>query len=405
MASAIICNAKGELEKDNINIGEFKHTYLSGSFLWQGGLLINGRNALSAGNDFQYKFTEDSSRAIVLCTPDEGGLSNIKFKIYRPDLSEEKVVAVNIPLKSTNADLIDFSLTNDGKIYLVIKTYKSGNERKKIKDDDDFYSDIYVIDTEVANKISELSININGKAINSVNLGFTKKGYPVCFGSYYNLDNKKAKGNMQGLYSIKIDPIKFSIITSSTYNLPDSVIEILSDKKTVKKGIGLDKVFNLSKVITKDDEGLYIALECNVIQTTVRGRTGALNKYEEVTESVLPYYIGSDGQIKWTHPMTLWTRNTEFATRVNRLDFFHFKQDLTYAVRKGNNRGGILRIVHLKEKDGDWQSEDLGEFQYYSSFVQNTLVPLGNDEYVLAVFIEGERKNPSLLSFLKFKAE
>ena len=124
MASAIICNAMGESETSQIEVGDYKHDYLSGSFLWQGGLLINGRNILGAGNDFQFRLTANSPRAIVLCAPDENSASNLKFKIYSPGLKDEQVVAVNIPLKAKSADLVDFALQKDGKIFLAIKAYK-----------------------------------------------------------------------------------------------------------------------------------------------------------------------------------------------------------------------------------------------------------------------------------------
>jgi hypothetical protein len=405
LANAIVCDANGKVEKDNISIGDFKHTYLDGSFLWQGGLLVNGRNTLAAGSDFQYKFTPDSSRAIVLCAPGEGS-ANTKFKIYKPGLEEEMEVAVNIPLKSKTADLVDFVLSNDGKIYLATKSYKSGAVRKKISDDDDFYTDIYEIDTKAGNKVTDLSLSIDGKGFNDMNIGLTRTGYPVCFGSYYYADNKKAKGNIQGFYSIKVDPLKFSVMSRKVYDLPDSVIESFSEeKKAAKRGAGLEKKFAVKKIIPGDDEGLYVYQECNVVQTTVRGTTGAMNSYEEVTEGGLAYGIGPDGEIKWAK--RIWTRgrNAELATRTDRLDFFLFKGDLSFAYRQGNNKGGVLRLVWLNSKDGYLRYKNLGEFQTYSSFVQNTLAALGNDEYVLTTFIEGDRKNRPVIIIYKFKAE
>ena len=112
-----------------------------------------------------------------------------------------------------------------------------------------------------------------------------------------------------------------------------------------------------------------------------------MNTYEEVTESVLPYYIDPNGEIKWTKTIVTFDRNKELETRTDLFDFFQVKGELAYTYRKGNNRGGELMVCFIDPKTNKRRFKNYGEFENFSRFVQNTLVPLGNDEFVMGVMV------------------
>jgi hypothetical protein len=404
LASALVCNADGQPQKSIIEIGEFVHNYSDGSFLWQGGLLVNGRNTLSVSKDFQYRFCPDSSRLLILCAPLEDKSKNIRFKIFDSNLETQKEIAASIPLQEKVADLIEFSMDNKGIIYLLTKTYKSKKERSKIKDDDDYLYQIFTINTNSNNDVKSVILDLPGKAIADLQLGYLN-GVPMLAGSYTDLTSKKSKG-INGAFTIKTDP-DLSATAVRIKAFPDSLIEKLESAKAVKKGEGIGDKIRIRRWLQKEDGGLYAFASNEYIEVMVQGSTGALNTYTEVTGNMIFYSINTDGTIGWERGFIQASRNREMGTRSDRVEFIEKDHHLValYAgpLPSDEDKTGLVAYVYDEHGRNDKIAaatfdKELQQFR----ILENGLRQLSKNEYIAVLFSEGKRLNDGKVRIVRF---
>ena len=400
LASAALFDPNGKLIKDGIDIGDFEHDYVNGSFLWQGGLLVNGRNTLSVVKNFQYRMTPDSSQIIVLCSPREGS-GNVRFKTYDNSLSMQKEIVATIPLKEKVADMIDFGMDNGGNVYVLTKTYKSKAERKKVSDDDDNYFEVHVLNVNDNSRPTTIPIDIPGKTINNAELIVKNNDQAYCFGNYWNSDNKKSSGHVTGVFSVHINQTaKPGQIARSNYDLPDSVLEYLSFDEKVKKtkANGLEAKFGLYQGVPDNAGGMYVVIANEVVEATVRGTTGAMNSYVEMTKSFIISYINNDKQIKWAVGFRELSRNPEMMTRADRSCFFEKDHNLLVAYVGGHE---LYSKMVNKENGHYMEPVVLGVLRDpYQGFrqLEKSVLPIGKGEFVIMMFA-------NQLSLAKFKVE
>ncbi len=388
-ASAIILSPKGKVIKDNIEIGDFSHDYKNGSFLWQGGLLINGRNRLSVVKDFQYRMTPDSSKIIVLCAPPANNEGNIRFKIYDHNLTEQSDVTSTIPIQEKIADVTDFSLDNNGILYVLTRTYKSKSARKKVSKDDDHTIELHIINTNTPRQVKTLPVTALGKEINNAFMVLGAKNDLYCLGTYWDPSNTKSKGNVKGIYSLRVDGMNAKIIGRSNYDLPDSVINNLSlDKIKVANGMNADYTYYQS---ISGVSGTFVILTNEIVSAVVRGNTGAMNSYNEGTRTGIFTRIDTTGKISWSVGYRIYAANPEMQTRSNRPLFF-VKNDrlrclVTYSTTR--DKKDIIELVSTDFSNTNGEKKilrtPLPNHAFEGRVIEKSLALFSNDEYVSAL--------------------
>jgi len=381
-ANAIILNANGELVTANQEIGEFKHEDVEGSFLWQGNGHLGGRNTLSVVKDFQYRFTNDSSRLVVLCAGEK--TANVHFKIYKPGLIHDKEVMANVPAEK-NTSLLQFTMDNAGVIYLVTQTLKSKAERKSSSGDDYLYM-LHTINTAQNNKVQSKDFELNEKAILNINIGITEKGTPILAGYYNDLTHKKREGQAHGSFTVRFEPATLNYNVQAN-EIPVSVLLETRFKKDIENGIGLEDPIAFVRFETKPGGGLYGFGQSNTGVVTVRGTTGAMNSYDEMTWYHTVCSIDESGKILWESFTFLFSGNKEMATRKSRIEFapvgdqvhgLFVRQGLTTMEDYISTANGLSIDRSIK------LSADMSNY----GMVEGTLRRIGADEYAAIGFAE-----------------
>jgi hypothetical protein len=401
LASGIVCDANGKLIKSDIDIGDFQHDYLNGSFLWQGGLLVNGRNTLSVVKDFQYRMIPDSSSIVVLCSPSESS-GNVRFKTYDNNLVMQKEITAAIPLKSKVADMIDFGMDNNGYVYIITKSDKSKAERNKVSDDDDYFYELHIINTKDNNKVNTLPLDFADRGITNVELIIKNDNQVYCFGNCWNIDNKKSTRRITGVFSAYVNNNNpAGQLVKSTYDLPDSIFERLSyDKKEKKENKnGLEAKFTPYQAFPDNEGGMYVIMVNEVIDVFVRGNTGAMNSYSEVTKSFMISYINPDKKVKWSVDWGELARNAQGLTRSDRSCFFVSGTKLFGVFIAGQKQ--FYRRIFNKETGTFMPQVAIGSFlDPYGSFrqLEKSVMPLGNNQFAIMTFA-------NQLSLGRFKIE
>lgn len=378
LANIIVCDKDGKLIEAGKQLGDFTHDYAAGSFLWQGGLIVNGRNTLSVMNDFQYRFTPDSSWIITLSAPENG---NVSFNLLNADLSQQKKVSVNLPLKAKVADLQDFRLDNNGLIYLITKTYKSASERRKVKEDDDYFYELHLINTNDNNKITSLDLNTDGKAIHTANIILTPDNRAICLGNFWNTSEKKGRDELYGFFTVAVNTSDLKSSKRNVYDLPEDEInrirEYMIFKFKPRKGVGVpDKFFLTKELFTKDGE-IYAVSSAEVLNVIVRGQTGALNSYTEGTRGYMVCRIDKSGKIKWATGTKIISSNPILLTKINRPDFFISSDTLSIADIYNIEKWTILRWRKVDPATGeklDYVRDTLGGVHTGYANIENMVV-------------------------------
>lgn len=406
-AYGILCDPEGKLIKTGIEIGDFQHDYKDGTYLWQGGLLINGRNTLSVVKDFQYRMTPDSSVIVVLCSPPADGTGNTRFRVYDKELDLKKEIAVTIPLQNKVADLNDFAMDNNGVLFLLTRTYKSKSERKKMSDDDDNFYELHAIDTRNNNKLNTVPLNIDGKVINTANLILKQEGQLYCFGTYSDGDNKKSRGNTTGVFSAWVDPLSPATFKKSAYDIPDSEYETLIEIGGKKNKNGINDKFSLYESVPDNTGGVYVIMSCETLIVTVRGQTGAMNTYKEQTGNMLITYINKEKRIKWCTGLKDFSWNPEMMTRTDRFLFFERGQTLHAAFVSSHMVGMEPQSLYERPFNNITGSHPRESTKIVGAVppnyagaktVEKSILPLGNGEFILTMV-------GAQLGFFKFRID
>lgn len=389
---AIIFNTKGQLIKHEENIGIIRHGAEQSSFLGQGGLIVNGRNTISVYKEFRFKISPDSSRLLVYTNPDKSE-GNVRLLSYDDNLTVKEDVSLSIPLKEKEANLVDFGLDKSGNIYMLVRTMKSKATLKENPDGGSHYTDLYIRDAK-EKTLRAIPITVDGELVINAKLLFTLNE-TYCQGTYSHTD-KKSAGWIKGSYSIPVnleDPLESPIYKK---DLPTKTIEGLSPKP--KKGERIDGIpynFEPYQILPDGSGGQFVIQSSEVIEVQVRGRTGALNTYSELTRAFLVTHIGQDRSIRWTNAFYRAASNTEFSTRLERPLFFVKKGELAflelYQENPKDNKTAIS-IKSFNDQTGEFENSDqktdlvIPQALWEFKTLEKSMVQWNQNEYIFTVF-------------------
>jgi hypothetical protein len=399
---AAIFDSNGKLIKSAIEMGIIPHKDASGTFLNQGGLIVNGRNTLSVIHELKFKITPDSSKLAMYVTP-EGKEGNIKVLIYDPNLNLVQTVVSALPFDTKTADLYEFAFDNNGLLYFLTKANLSKSGKKNEKDDDGVFQ-LHQINTGANNTIKSFPIVVSDKIVNQAGIFLKNDNELYCFGTYHDAGDKKTNGRTTGAFSAFLKTGANKFVTSQfDISEPNRVSMEPYEKKKAKDGLLHD--FALQNAFPDNNGGMYVVMNADIIKVTVRGSTGAMNSYEEQTFSNIYFYISKDKKIKWLTGTTDFAKNAEMATRIDRTLYYVRSDQFNFVfIAKGmiGNESTSLYETHF-DGNGNFKgntriisqiSPALGDVHT----VDNTLYRLADNEFIFTT-ASGQ------LGFFKFKIE
>lgn len=396
MSHAIICDQDGKMIKD-FAIGEFEHNYVGPA-----GGILNARSKLSVSKSFHMEFTPDSSRLIILSSAPEDKANNIRFKLYKRGLEFDKDVVANLPLNKKKGALINFTINNDGIIYLVGRTENNKSEKKESNAGDYSYF-FYSVNTMQENEVKAQELDVPGKAISNVTVGLTAKGTPICVGFYNNPEAKKANDQLHGAFTIIPMYGNMSRAQVNTKAIPDSIIIDSKSAKALKKGEGLDELISILKMEPKPGGGLVAFGRYDVVAATVRGTTGAMNSFSEASSRPTVLFIDDSGKIQWDAYASFSGSNKELATRSGRLEFLVNNKSATafyYGRTEEGKFWGIYTITMNELGIGKRTLHTKGDQTEIYDIVENSFLPIGKGEYIGLTYA-GDNRGSDRIAIIK----
>lgn len=392
LVDAVILDTKGIIIKKVEDIGVIRHRNEEGSFLGQGGLIVNGRNTLSVAREFKYKMNPDSTSILVYTTPDKAE-GNIRFLVYNDDLILKEDITLSVPLREKEAGMIDFDMDIEGNIFLLIKTQKSKSVLKENPEGGSHYFDLFIRGAKDKSLLS-MPISIDQKLVIDASLLVNKEG-AFCYGTFSQRE-KKNQGWAKGTFFISVnqgDPLESTVVKM---DLSNERIAAFNERLKKKERVdGIPYGFTPYQVLPDGFGGFFLIQSCETIDVQVRGRTGALNSYVEATRAYLITHIGNDKKIKWVNGFGKLSTNIELYSRLNRPLFYVKNGGLSFIRTfewSTENKTTLLSIINFNKETGEYENTDVKDHfalspQHWEfETLEKSMIKLNEKEFILTLF-------------------
>lgn len=251
-------------------------------------------------NSGSFHFTTSTDSALVLLfysQPFERNESQkFGFKIFNSQLQELWAKDVVLAGKDEIAEIVNYAVGGDGKVYLLLKSYD--DRRRAIRGNNpDYLYEILIFQNNIDNPIRK-EIVIEDRNILSLSMYVTVDGNVSLTGLY---SNKESRSN--GVFHSKLDGKTGESIYTSIVSYEDIGNEYLEDDK-IRKLLKGDKDLSLysfqsRNVIPTDEGGLYFITENSFTRVNVDNSEFGYVSTTYIDLSIMIIRIDSLGQIEW----------------------------------------------------------------------------------------------------------
>jgi hypothetical protein len=245
---------------------------------------------------------------------------SLKPKIKRDILSKE-IIGVQVfdyklgklwgaeyemPYSEAKMDILDYTLSNDGKVYLSTKVFKNDNRKEKTKDGEANYNfEIFALQKD-SKKPKTMTISVDNKFPSSATI-FEDHQHNIVIAGFYS---KEARGSVEGAYTVRVgvEGDKLVKLNGGYYEIPNEVIkqnESLRtqkkvDKKAAKgKDVGL-RDMEIRSILTMPNGSVKIVAEnYYIIETTHSNGKTTTTTYTTYAEEVYVFSIDAKGSMEW----------------------------------------------------------------------------------------------------------
>ena len=245
---------------------------------------------------------------------------SLKPKVKREALSKE-IIGVHVfdyklgklwsgeyemPYSEAKMDILDYSLADDGKIYLSTKVYKGDKPKEKNKDGEVNYQfEIFVLQKD-SKRPKTLTISVDNKFPTSAII-FEDVNHNILITGFYS---KEAHGAVEGVYTVKlnVEGEKLVKVNGGYYEIPTELIKQNESLRTQKK---LDKKAAKGKevalydmiirsILTMPNGSIKIVAEnYYVITTTTSNGKSTTTTYNSYAQEVYVFSIDVKGSMEW----------------------------------------------------------------------------------------------------------
>lgn len=276
--------------------GEFEGKFLS----------VDVIKAKSRSNDGSFVIvpSADSNSFLIVNNPsfDKYQGEKFGFKIYDGALNNLSNFELSLPYKDKNLSLIDFALSNDGKIYMLANIDLEKSDRKRGQAPD--YYILYAVDSK-DKSIVEYKINLNAKNIEDVAFRISKDNKKIsCAGFYSDLKPNEYTGNdIDGFYFLTIDCASQKIENVGFKTIDRTMAAELMGRRKAKDTKGISKTFDIMHMLTRKDGSVSVIAEnrwYSVVTTRTCTQSGCTytTTYHYYRMGIFVINIGKDGSVE-----------------------------------------------------------------------------------------------------------
>lgn len=299
-------------------------------------LLTRNGGTVSYLEFFQDKLDFAAKSSVLFNTSDEirGGISmlasndsskvmfyySLKPKIKRDALSKE-IIGVQVfdykfgklwgaeyemPYSEAKMDILDYTLANDGTIYLSTKVYINDTRKDKTRDGDVNYNyEIFALQKD-SRKPKTVTISVDNKFPTSATI-FEDANHNILIAGFFS---KEAHGVIEGAYTVKlaVEGEKLVKVNGGYYEIPTEIIKQneslrtqkkLSKKEAKGKDVGLYNMIIRSIISMPNGSVKMVAENFYVVATTTSNGKTSTTTYNSYAEEVYVFSIDVKGKMEW----------------------------------------------------------------------------------------------------------
>lgn len=226
---------------------------------------IQTSSSITKKSDSEHLISQDSTKLLLISYPSEDKKEDQIYNVSVFDSNMDKLWSrkIELPYKAKFIEILNKSVTNEGRVCLLLKHYESGRVREKIRINNSSapaYSVKLLIYENDKSEVKDFNINIGNKFIHTLQIAEDKGNDLTLFGLYCD----KANDVINGFFTVDINKTNYDVSIANIKNFPPTLLSILDKDKQGddhNKNPGLSNLFQLAKVINKDNGDKSFILE------------------------------------------------------------------------------------------------------------------------------------------------
>lgn len=277
----------------------------------EGSLIATGFYKFAKANKYQMAGSQDKSKLLVLSrlatktTDDSKSIDEFLINVFDHDLKKVWSKQVKMPYTEEMMDNIDYTIDNDGNVYLLAKVYE-GKRKEKTKDDAPNYH-YEMLRYATGGELKKIPVTLEDKFINELYISAAADGNIVIAGYY---SNAVFAGSSDGIFLVKIDKDGTAKkYHKGYYEFPSEILKQYQSARAKKK---MEKAeskgdkdieaysLDMRNIILDEDGSVLIAGEEYYVHSyTVYSGRSTYTRYVYYYNDILAMKIGANGEMEW----------------------------------------------------------------------------------------------------------
>jgi len=324
---------EGKDKKNYVRAASFSKNGKPGNVKWKRIATVNvERNG--ERSDFQYFFSQDSSKILMLHVHDVKRKDRAKISINVVEAAGFKEVwkaTTEMPYNHEDMQLLTSTVANNGDVMLVATV--KGEEGKRLEQ---FSTNIFSFNTQNKN-FEEEKMKLDDKFLSSARISYTQDGKGVITGFYNSLKNGSNKG-LTGAFIADFDPSRLREINIKTFDMDGKTLASITPYGILASMFSADQLnaYSIEEFSFNPDGSGYVVAEQRYIRESSSDKSVTRRYY---FNHLIVYRFDSKNNIQWisTIPKQQVSAISTPKIGVGPFSFWYFPQSLTRLAFKYNS--------------------------------------------------------------------
>jgi hypothetical protein len=227
-----------------------------------------------------YELSKDSTKILMFGLSPYSKKNNEKYymAVYDNNLKKQWDNTVELPYLDKFVDVLDYVVTNDGSVGVIIKHYDKEVKRERIRQDGanvPAYKAKFLLYAKGEAKPREYILDLGDKYVHELQLTADNSSNLTLFGLYKN----KYDGYVNGYFITSLSRASDKIEVKKMEPFPETLVDLVKKDKqgsNKEKDPGLSSYFSLADVMERADGSIDYLLEYyKMVMVTVTSRSGS----------------------------------------------------------------------------------------------------------------------------------
>lgn len=286
---------------------------------------------------FYFKLSPDESSILIMHTAifEKEDALKYEIKLFDSNLNEKFSNIDKVSYDDSKKDyqfmLSDFDVNVNNDVFLVVnESYRDSKKKEKVEK-----FQVFGFKSNNGYKKEVVDINFKDKEIINCKMLATNKNTLQLVGFYSSVrENGKANRELKGVYNATInlannvnDNLKFNEFDY------DTKVKLIGERRA-KKGKDVKPLYNIHTIIEKNDGGLIVLSEYQLIIVGQKSGIGPLGvqPITYITNEIIVTCLKPDGSLEWSNVVA---KDQDATVTVASLNFFAASGNANFAVGVG----------------------------------------------------------------------